>query len=58
MRISTYQSVVTSNNINGKVLVTCDMNELAQVMNMTFGDWQLFRAWVLTARYPQECEAW
>lgn len=55
-QISTYQTVITQNNINGKVLATCDLNELGQIMNMTFGDWQLFRAWVLTARNPSpEC---
>lgn len=55
-QISTYQSIITENNINGKVLSTCDLGELGQIMAMTFGDWQLFRAWVLSARYPaQEC---
>ena len=58
-QISTYQTVITENNINGKVLATCDLNELGQIMNMTFGDWQLFRAWVLTARNPSpECIMW
>jgi len=51
--------VITENNINGKVLATCDLNELGNIMGMTFGDWQLFRAWVLAARNPaQECTAW
>jgi len=58
-QISTYQTVITGNNINGKVLATCDLNELGHIMGMTFGDWQLFRAWVLAARKPaQECTAW
>ena len=58
-QISTYQTVITENNINGKVLATCDLNELGHIMGMTFGDWQLFRAWVLTARTPaQECTSW
>ncbi|KAJ7327762.1 hypothetical protein OS493_026641 [Desmophyllum pertusum] len=57
-QISTYQTVITENNINGKVLATCDLNELGHIMGMTFGDWQLFRAWVLAARNPaQECTA-
>ena len=55
-QISTYQATITENNINGKVLAACDLNELGQIMNMTFGDWQLFRAWVLEARNPsQDC---
>lgn len=58
-QISTYQTVITENNINGKVLAACDLNELGHIMGMTFGDWQLFRAWVLTARNPApECTAW
>jgi len=58
-QISTYQTVITENNINGKVLATCDLNELGHIMGMTFGDWQLFRAWILAARNPaQECTAW
>lgn len=58
-QISTYQTVITENNINGKVLATCDLNELGHIMGMTFGDWQLFRAWVLAARTPaQECTSW
>ncbi|XP_078369794.1 kinase D-interacting substrate of 220 kDa B-like isoform X5 [Oculina patagonica] len=57
-QISTYQTVITENNINGKVLATCDLTELGHIMGMTFGDWQLFRAWVLAARNPaQECTA-
>lgn len=58
-QISTYQTIITENNINGKVLSTCDLNELGQIMTMTFGDWQLFRAWVLAVRNPgQECTMW
>ncbi|XP_029195259.2 kinase D-interacting substrate of 220 kDa-like isoform X4 [Acropora millepora] len=55
-QISTYQTIITENNINGIVLSTCDLGELGQIMAMTFGDWQLFRAWILTARNPgQDC---
>lgn len=58
-QISTYQTIVTENNINGKVLSTCDLSELGHIMAMTFGDWQLFRAWVLAARNPgKECVTW
>ena len=58
-QISTYQTIITENNINGIVLSTCDLGELGQIMAMTFGDWQLFRAWILTARNPaQDCTMW
>ena len=57
-QISTYQATITENNINGKVLAACDLNELGQIMNMTFGDWQLFRAWVLEARNPSQDCVW
>ena len=58
-QISTYQTLITKNNINGKVLSTCDLNELGHVMAMTFGDWQLFRSWILAARNPaQDCTLW
>ena len=53
-QISTYQTTVTENNINGKVLATCDLSELGQLMAMTFGDWQLLKAWIQSARL-QEC---
>lgn len=38
-----YQDCVTINNISGRVLVACDLNELRQVLEMKFGDWQLFK---------------
>ena len=57
-QISTYQATITENNINGKVLAACDLNELGQIMKMTFGDWQLFRAWVLEARNPSQDCVW
>ncbi|CAC5368968.1 KIDINS220 [Mytilus coruscus] len=39
-----YQDCVMENNINGRVLVNCDLSELGQVLDMKFGDWQLFKA--------------
>ncbi|XP_076071135.1 kinase D-interacting substrate of 220 kDa-like [Mytilus galloprovincialis] len=39
-----YQDCVMDNNISGRVLVNCDLSELGQVLNMKFGDWQLFKA--------------
>ncbi|XP_077984408.1 uncharacterized protein LOC144439038 [Glandiceps talaboti] len=48
--IAKYQAKVAENNINGHVLLQCDLDELKRVLGMTFGDWQLFRAMVLRLR--------
>jgi len=45
-----YKNRLVDNNINGRVLVACDLNELQEVMAMKFGDWQLFRTWIMTSR--------
>lgn len=38
-----YVSRLRSNNINGTVLFHCNLAELKPVMNMSFGDWELFQ---------------
>nr|XP_006820261.1 PREDICTED: kinase D-interacting substrate of 220 kDa-like isoform X1 [Saccoglossus kowalevskii] len=48
--IPKYQARVAENNINGHVLLQCDVDELKKVLGMTFGDWQLFRAMVIRIR--------
>jgi len=48
--LSTYISVIQDNNINGRVLTTCDLDELKRVLRMTFGDWEIFRMAILTLR--------
>lgn len=45
-----YQQGINENNITGRVLSTCDLDELGKVLEMKFGDWQLFRAAVLLLR--------
>ena len=42
-----YAANLKENNINGKVLVCCDLNELKSELRMTFGDWQVFKDWIL-----------
>ncbi|XP_012567166.2 kinase D-interacting substrate of 220 kDa isoform X1 [Hydra vulgaris] len=42
-----YKNRILENNINGRVLATCDLNELRDVMQMKFGDWQLFKVWIM-----------
>ena len=45
-----YAANLKENNINGKVLVCCDLNELKSELRMTFGDWQVFKDWILKQR--------
>ena len=39
----TYCSSIISNNITGQVLLHCQVLELKSVLNMNFGDWELFK---------------
>jgi hypothetical protein len=48
-----YVSLVKEKNINGKVLASCDINELKSELNMSFGDWQLFKSWLLEKKSTQ-----
>ncbi|XP_069165232.1 kinase D-interacting substrate of 220 kDa B isoform X2 [Procambarus clarkii] len=48
--ISSYKERFIEHNINGKVLLHCDLDDLKKVLNMNFGDWELFRMLVLTLR--------
>ncbi|XP_065058902.1 kinase D-interacting substrate of 220 kDa B-like isoform X2 [Rhopilema esculentum] len=52
--IALYQMQLKDHNINGKVLAACDLNELRDAMQMAFGDWQLFKAWILQARTREQ----
>uniref|UniRef100_A0A8C8E078 Kinase D-interacting substrate 220a n=1 Tax=Oryzias sinensis TaxID=183150 RepID=A0A8C8E078_9TELE len=40
-------------NINGRVLLHCNLDELKKEMEMNFGDWQLFRGMVMEQRYAE-----
>ncbi|XP_072354829.1 kinase D-interacting substrate of 220 kDa-like isoform X1 [Scyliorhinus torazame] len=46
-----YISTVRKANINGRVLVQCNLDELKKELNMNFGDWQLFRNMVFDMRH-------
>lgn len=37
-------------NINGRVLLNCNLEELKQLIGMNFGDWELFRVATLALR--------
>lgn len=45
-----YKNRLIDNNVHGRVLMACDLNELREAMQMKFGDWQLFKAWILASR--------
>lgn len=49
-KIDIYVASIEDNNINGQVLLTCDLKELKETLNMSFGDWELFRVLILTLR--------
>ncbi|KAG7210898.1 hypothetical protein KM043_016276 [Ampulex compressa] len=48
--MSQYKSIVKDNNINGRVLLHCDMQDLKKVLKMAFGDWELFRMVIVSLR--------
>ncbi|XP_076293167.1 ankyrin repeat-rich membrane spanning isoform X2 [Lasioglossum baleicum] len=45
-----YKNVIKENNINGRVLLHCDLQELKKVLKMAFGDWELFRMVIASLR--------
>lgn len=45
-----YIKIIRDNNINGRVLLHCDLNELKQLLNMSFGDWEMFKVAVISLR--------
>uniref|UniRef100_T1J258 Uncharacterized protein n=1 Tax=Strigamia maritima TaxID=126957 RepID=T1J258_STRMM len=48
--VNTYCNALSENNISGRVLFYCDLDELKKVLNMSFGDWELFRLTILSLR--------
>jgi hypothetical protein len=48
-----YKTAVKENNINGKVLACCNLQDLKAELKMTFGDWELFKNWVQNQRIIQ-----
>ncbi|KRT81831.1 hypothetical protein AMK59_5196 [Oryctes borbonicus] len=45
-----YKSVLRENNINGRVLLHCDLDELKKLLKMNFGDWEMFRVMIVSLR--------
>ncbi|XP_045107810.1 kinase D-interacting substrate of 220 kDa B-like isoform X3 [Portunus trituberculatus] len=48
--LPTYKEKLQEHNINGKVLLHCDLDDLKKVLHMNFGDWELFRILILGLR--------
>uniref|UniRef100_A0A3B3BNU7 Kinase D-interacting substrate 220a n=1 Tax=Oryzias melastigma TaxID=30732 RepID=A0A3B3BNU7_ORYME len=48
-----YTATIKKANINGRVLLHCNLDELKKEMEMNFGDWQLFRGMVMEQRYAE-----
>lgn len=49
-----YTNLVKEKNINGKVLIFCDLDELKSELKMTFGDWLLFKNWIQLKRVNEK----
>ncbi|XP_045472917.1 kinase D-interacting substrate of 220 kDa B isoform X2 [Harmonia axyridis] len=48
--VAHYVKIIRGNNINGRVLMTCNLDELKQLLKMSFGDWEMFKATVMSLR--------
>lgn len=48
-----YNATIKKANINGRVLMHCNLDELKKEMGMNFGDWQLFRGMVVEQRHAE-----
>lgn len=42
--------ILKENGITGKVLLYCELNELKSVLNLNFGNWEIFKLLVLSLR--------
>ncbi|XP_046681629.1 kinase D-interacting substrate of 220 kDa B isoform X2 [Homalodisca vitripennis] len=49
-QVAKYTKVFQTNNISGKVLLYCDMDDLKPVVQMGFGDWEIFRMVIVSLR--------
>ncbi|XP_066585222.1 kinase D-interacting substrate of 220 kDa isoform X2 [Prorops nasuta] len=45
-----YKNTIQENNVNGRVLLHCNLQELKKVLKMAFGDWELFRMVIVSLR--------
>lgn len=49
-----YANTFKEKNINGRVLLNCDLEALKFEVNMSFGDWFLFKDWLLNKRIQNQ----
>ena len=54
MMVDTYCHTITSNNIDGRVLLHCKLDDLKSVLNMNFGDWETFKLVVEALREDEQ----
>lgn len=48
--VKQYTDIIRENNINGRVLLHCDLDELKKLLNMNFGDWEMFKVVIVSMR--------
>ena len=53
-RVDTYCDAIMAQNISGTVLSKCSLDELKSVLNMNFGDWELFHMAILQQRQKEK----
>ncbi|XP_073984772.1 ankyrin repeat-rich membrane spanning isoform X3 [Rhodnius prolixus] len=49
-QVANYIATIQTNNINGRVLLHCNLADLKAVLNMSFGDWEMFRIVIMRLR--------
>ncbi|KAG5884855.1 hypothetical protein JTB14_036089 [Gonioctena quinquepunctata] len=45
-----YVKMIREQNINGRVLLHCDLEELKKLLKMSFGDWEMFKVLLIALR--------
>ena len=53
-RVDTYCDAIQAQNISGTVLAKCSLDELKSVLNMNFGDWELFHMVIMKMRKTEK----
>ncbi|XP_025831088.1 kinase D-interacting substrate of 220 kDa B-like [Agrilus planipennis] len=48
--LESYSKVIQENNISGRVLLHCDLDELKKILKMNFGDWEIFKMLIVSLR--------
>ncbi|CAH1969286.1 unnamed protein product [Acanthoscelides obtectus] len=48
--LSKYIKTIKEQNINGRVLLYCDLDDLKKLLRMSFGDWEMFKVFLVSLR--------